>query len=192
MHVRYLVAASCLAVLAVACPRWDINGVVLQREEYNLNREEAIEGAVATLKCGAPPILEPDGGIVIEPFGTGGPAGRGYATTDGGDDAGPADAGASDAGSVDGGGLAGLDAGEPNTGTETATTAKDGTFRLSNGDEVGPHQNCEVEVTAQGFLPRNYSMDKICAHYEVHDGLLRCRWGFVLAEMAADPVTTGE
>lgn len=186
MHVRHLVAAAGLAVFAVACPRWDINGLVLQREENDVTREEAIPGAVATLKCGVPPVLEPDGGVVEEPFGAGGAGGRESLTTDadGGDDA-----GTNDAGAPNGSEFVFPDAGQPSTGTESATTGPDGTFRLSNGNETGPHQNCEVIVSAEGFTTRVYSMDKICAHYEVLDGLLRCRWGFVLAEMAADAGT---
>lgn len=180
MHARLVIAAACLAVVAIGCPRWDINGLVVQREEDDVSREEAIVGAVATLKCGLPPVIEPDGGVVEEPFGIGGPRDRDALTTDGGDDAGPSDAGVTDAGE-----FVITDAGQPNTGTEIATTGLTGTFRLSNPSETGPHQNCEVIVTAEGFVTRIYSMDKVCAHYEVYDGLLRCRRGFLLAELIA-------
>lgn len=198
MHARHVALVSILAAVSLGCPRWDIHGKVVQREDVSVGTEEPIKGALAQLKCGAPPAALEDAGVagalhagssrtnfLFDDAGT---------TTDAGDDAGTT----SDAGTLPDAGVAdaGDDAGnetqtpEPNDDPESAFTGSDGTFALGRENETGPHQNCTVTISADGFVTRVYDMDKICAEYQFYEGVKRCRYGFVLAEMDEDPAAT--
>ncbi len=195
MNARHVALVSIIAAVSLGCPRWDIHGKVVQREDVSVGSEEPIKGAVAQLKCGTPPAAQEDAGVAgafhQEPtqtnflFDDGGTSSDAGTLTDAGS--------ASDAGALTD---AGTDAGnesqtpEPNDAPESATTGSDGTFTLGRENETGPHQNCTVTITADGFVTRVYDMDKICAEYQLYEGVKRCRYGFVLAEMDEDTAAT--
>ena len=64
---------------------------------------------------------------------------------------------------------------------QTAVADEQGGFQL-DGPGQGPRFDCELAVAMNGFAPRSYSIDQICA--DADDSSLRCAGAALQAELA--------